>query len=87
MTSVYLLYHIISDENDPTGDGEDEKLIGVYSSEANAKAAIERLKSMPGFRDYPEGFQIFDDVVDRDSWTEGFISFEEATYGSREPGN
>jgi hypothetical protein len=41
---------------------------------------------MPGFRDCPEGFQIFDNVLDRDGWTEGFISFEQATYGSRKPG-
>ena len=76
MTKVYLLWHVHTDDDDV----DDEKLIGVYSTEEKAKDAIERLKEKPGFRDYPDGFEICDDVVDRDSWTEGFISVEQATY-------
>jgi hypothetical protein len=82
MTKVYLLYHIHCSDDE---DEEDQKFIGVYSTEEKAKDAIERLKPRPGFRDFPDDFQIFESVVDRDGWTEGFISFDQATYGGREP--
>jgi homoserine kinase type II len=70
----YLLYHIRAKEN----DDDDEKLIGIYTAEEKAKAAIQRLRGKPGFRDYPNGFEIFEHVLDRDSWTEGFISADDA---------
>ena len=54
-------------------EGEDtELLIGVYRTEDAAKGAIERLKDRSGFRDYPEGFQVYSRTLDKDSWTEGF---------------
>jgi len=35
-------------------DGEDEvKTIGIYASAEDARAAVERLKNQPGFRDHP----------------------------------
>jgi hypothetical protein len=34
------------------------KLIGIYSSHANAAMAIERLGREPDFRDFPRGFQV-----------------------------
>jgi hypothetical protein len=34
------------------------QLIGAYSSEEEARLAIERAKDQPGFRDFPEGFAI-----------------------------
>jgi hypothetical protein len=34
---------------------EDELLIGVYSSEADARAAIQRLQNKPGFAEIPWG--------------------------------
>ncbi len=72
---VFKLYHIRAKE-----DGEDdEKLIGIYSTRENAKAAIQRLSGLPGFRDYPTGFQIFEHVLDQDGWTEGFVSAEVAS--------
>ena len=66
---VYLLWFL------PQGKDNDENglLIGVYTSEASATAAIDRLKSKPGFVDYPQGFQIHGRELDQDSWTEGFI--------------
>jgi len=68
MDSVFLLWHVREAEGD-----EDELLIGVYSTEEEAKAAIERLKGKPGFVDYPGGFQIHPHTLNRDGWTEGFI--------------
>jgi hypothetical protein len=73
-TTLYELWHFkIGPEDDFDEDG-DNKIIGIYSSEANAKAAIERLKSKPGFRDWPGGFRIFDCWLDHDGWTEGFVN-------------
>ena len=54
--------------------GEDiELLIGVYDSETDAGCAIKRLKDLPGFVDFPEGFQIHRREIGKDSWTEGFV--------------
>ncbi|HTD21515.1 MAG TPA: hypothetical protein VK738_02610 [Terriglobales bacterium] len=66
MTNVYLLWFV--QERDDC-----ELLIGVYSSESEAKAAIERVKDQPGFVEFLEGFQIHPYQLDRDSWTKGFI--------------
>ena len=65
--SVFLLLHVRQDEVD-----EDVKAIGIYSSHEHASAAVERLKALPGFRDYPKGFCIDEYEVDKDHWVEGF---------------
>lgn len=65
---VFLLAHVYECNGE-----EDFKLIGIYSSEIEARAAIERIKVQPGFRDYPEGFHIDRYQVDEDNWTEGFV--------------
>jgi hypothetical protein len=67
---VYLLWFV--QERD---DRENyELLIGVYSSEPQAKAAIERVKGKQSFADFPEGFQIHAYKLDQDHWAEGFIA-------------
>lgn len=68
MENVYVLHHVREDDE----YGDDAKLIGVYRTEAKATAAIERLISQPGFRDYPQGFEIDSYELDEDNWTEGF---------------
>jgi len=65
----FLLWYI----KNRNSSNEDELLIGVYDSEVEVQAAIERLKAKPGFADAPEGFQIHRYEVNRDGWTEGFI--------------
>lgn len=72
MDKVYLLYHIHEMDN----DDEDVKLIGVYSSLSNAEEALLRVAHAPGFRENPEGFQIHAYKLDKDSWTEGFVTVE-----------
>ena len=57
----------------PEGKEDVELLIGVYSSEVEAKAAIERLKGKRGFADFQDGFEISAYPLNRDHWTEGFI--------------
>jgi hypothetical protein len=69
MDSVFLLWYVRA----PDTADEDELLIGVYSTEEEARIAIERLKDKPGFVDAPNGFQIHLYKINRDSWTEGFI--------------
>lgn len=73
MDSVFILWHVHEVDGDT-----DEKLIGVYKTREDAKAAIERLKSKPGFRDVPDGFEIHAYVLGRDSWIDGYISQAEA---------
>jgi hypothetical protein len=62
--SVNLLWH--TDAND------DEKLIGVYRTKADALAAIERVKSKPGFAEEGGRFEIAEYALNEDHWTEGF---------------
>jgi hypothetical protein len=69
-TEVYLLWFV---KEMPTGVEDIELLIGVYSSNAEANAAIARVKDEKGFSDFQEGFQIHPYQLDRDSWTTGFI--------------
>jgi homoserine kinase type II len=70
MDKIFILQH----ERPETEDRmEDVKLIGAYSSEASAQAAIERLRAQPGFRDHPDGFTIDAYEMDKEHWSEGFI--------------
>jgi homoserine kinase type II len=70
MDQVYLLHHVRSDDEFE----DDAKLIGVYKTDAAARAAIARLGKQPGFRDHPNGFQINAYELDEDHWTEGFVT-------------
>ena len=76
--TVFVLQHLRSE-----GDSEDVKLIGVYSSRAEAEAAVERKRKFPGFADFSRivdplkdeeasGFYIDEMQLDRDAWSEGF---------------
>ena len=70
--SIFLLWHVHE-----LGDGEDdEKLIGVYSSQEDAERAIGclRERDLPGFRDFPDGFEISDYPINQDHWTEGYFT-------------
>lgn len=79
MNAVFLLQHL---RVDPSGEG-DLKAIGIYRSREAALAAIERLKTKPGFCDHPglldptvddeeSGFYLDEYQLDADDWTEGF---------------
>jgi hypothetical protein len=70
MASVFVLQHVHARE-----DGvEDVKLIGVYSSREQARAAVARLGRLPGFADAPDGFHIDEYRVDQDHWAEGYVA-------------
>lgn len=68
MRTVYLLWHRHAFENGP----DDVKLIGVYESAFAARQAQARVARQPGFRDYPQGFEISAYELGQDHWTEGF---------------
>ena len=61
---LYVLWHI-HELHDDYGTHDEEKLIGIYSTEEKAAEAIEAHKDLEGFRDYPvECFEIHEAVVD-----------------------
>lgn len=81
MTSVFIVQHL----NVHSDGQENVKLIGAYRSAEAAHAAIERLKVQPGFRDHPRlidpliddedaGFYVDEFELDKDQWSEGFIT-------------
>ena len=59
-------------------DAEDiELLIGIYETEADAKAAIEQVKDKRGFVDFPQGFEIHPYRLGQTGWLDGFIDAPE----------
>ncbi|MGA3371885.1 MAG: hypothetical protein ABSC48_09010 [Terracidiphilus sp.] len=66
---VYLLYHI--------RDSGQLLLVGIYRSEADAEAAIERLKDKPGFVQFPDDFEIHTYELGVELWPDGFSVEEE----------
>jgi hypothetical protein len=84
---VYVLQHV----HPLAGGTEDVKLIGVYSSLGNARAAIARLTRQPGFSETPDGFHVDGYQVDKDHWLEGYTETamlprpHQKTTGTRKP--
>ncbi|MBV8563844.1 MAG: hypothetical protein JO273_00135 [Methylobacteriaceae bacterium] len=69
MNAVYTLFH----EYEKAPGADETTLIGIYTTREKAEAALARVRDKPGFRDYPDGFDISEAVLDRDEWTEGFV--------------
>jgi hypothetical protein len=82
MKSVFLVQHL----HNLSDDKEDVKIIGIYRTKQAALDAIERLKDLPGFSDFPylrdplkdinieSGFYIDEHKLDEDSWTTGYVT-------------
>jgi homoserine kinase type II len=70
MDQVFILHHVRADDE----HSDDAKLIGAYRTLANAEAAIARLSLQSGFRDHPDGFHAEPYELDKDHWTEGFVT-------------
>lgn len=68
MSPIFIVVH---EYETAQGDG-DLKLIGAFSSEAKALAAIESLRQQPGFKAYPDGFVIEASELDTSQWSQGF---------------
>jgi hypothetical protein len=72
LQTVYLLWHTHKFD-----DGrEDDKLLGVYESEAEAVAAKARVTHHPGFVENPEGFCISPYALNKDNWTSGYVTVD-----------
>jgi homoserine kinase type II len=72
-TTVWVVWHI--DDDAAYRSDENEKLIGVYSSEQLANDAIERLGNKPGFRDFRERWRVDEYLLDKDGmWADGFVT-------------
>ena len=72
MRSVFIVHHV---HLLPSGE-EDFKLVGVFTSADNARAAIRRLSQKPGFIESPSGFNVDEYKLDCDYWTEGFVTLD-----------
>jgi homoserine kinase type II len=70
METVYDLWFVCEYEH----RGDTELHIGIYASEGEALAVVEALKDKPGFRDYPEGFDIIPTKLGMTGWQEGFVT-------------
>ena len=69
LTAVFVVHH----EYQRYDDRDETKLIGIYSTEAKAKLAIERLRALPGFSEWPDGFSVDCYPVDVDHWIQGLV--------------
>lgn len=54
-------------------EGDDVKLLGVYSAMRRAQDRIREARDLPGFQDEPECFHIGKYQVDTDEWPEGYV--------------
>lgn len=71
---VYFLEHVLEIDDYK----EIVKHIGLFSTFDRAKEAMETLRFLPGFKEYPlECFQINKIKVDEYEWKTGFISGDE----------
>jgi homoserine kinase type II len=48
------------------------KHIGVFLSRGEAEAVVAELREQPGFKLWPNGFEIFEAVLGEYTWKEGF---------------
>jgi hypothetical protein len=76
MGKVFLLWHRRPIEGGVDEHDTNDKLFGVYSSAAEADAAKRRKLQFEGFRDYAECFHVDEYELDKDAWTEGFITVD-----------
>ena len=74
MPHVFVVQHLYEDSEDQ----EHVRMIGTYTTEDDARAAVERLRLRPGFCDYTDGFSVDRYELNADHWTEGFISWSDA---------
>ena len=88
---VFILWHVhhVTDEDgdvehlDESGEvrfeeefSDNLKLLGIYSSDAGAKARIDSARHLPGFSDEPNCFIVSKYKVDDDQWAEGFVAIQ-----------
>ncbi len=70
MDKAFLVQHV----HDLSSDDAYVKIVGIYSSKEKAESTVERYRSLPGFKNYPKGFNISEYEIDKDYWEEGFVT-------------
>ena len=73
---VFLLWHSRPLDDHPESPDTDDKLLGVFDSEAKAEEAKAAVLDKPGFRTWPTAFTIDRYEINGRNWTEGFGSAE-----------
>jgi homoserine kinase type II len=63
MTTVYMLFHTYD-----KGPQRETKTIGIYSTPEKAFAVVENHRKLPGFKSYPNGFEL-DEVELDEPWS------------------
>ncbi|WP_340380130.1 hypothetical protein U5640_31630 [Streptomyces sp. SS7] len=59
-------------------DSEDSfTFLGLYSSQQRAEQRIEQARTLPGFRDHPNGFHVYEYTVGQTHWAAGFLVGEQ----------
>ncbi|HXS41977.1 MAG TPA: hypothetical protein VN766_17440 [Stellaceae bacterium] len=76
MTDIYVLWHCRTDEQ----GCEHEKMLGIYTTRAKAEEGLALLRDKPGFKDYPDGFEILEGALDETYMLEGFITVQPGEY-------
>jgi hypothetical protein len=80
MKLVFLLYHSHTHPSLP--GGEDNKLLGTFSTKELAIAAQHNASLLDGFKDAIDGFHISELELDKQQWQSGFVT---ETIGSNTP--
>ncbi|WP_203073402.1 hypothetical protein [Falsiroseomonas ponticola] len=76
---ILLHYEIAADVDEAEEDETilSERVVGYYSSQERGEAAIQRMRSKPGFRDWPDGFRLYPTAPNREVWSDGFVNMDE----------
>jgi|GEM_PF-416652 len=83
LKSVYVLYYYYEED-----EGYEEILrLGIFSCKKNAEIARQHLLTIPSIHDYEDCLQIFEEDVNKENWSEGFITFDEAMDAFKEEKN
>ena len=69
--SVFLVWHCHDLDEEA-----DYKLLGVFSTRVRANERVGRAREEEGFRDHPENFVVDEYELDKDTWTEGFVTVQ-----------
>jgi hypothetical protein len=69
MMIVFILWHV-----HPPDTEEQENLVGIYTTEVEARAAADRLKRTLAFMNCAEGFHIDQYRLNKDHWIEGYTT-------------
>jgi hypothetical protein len=75
--TCYSVSHIAE-----TDHADEERLIGVFSTEDEARRAVTQLKGVPGFSEHPDGFAVSREILDGNiEWLEGFVLEDDSVQG------